>query len=347
MVWIKRLAAALLVLAISIVGIALISPSAVTIEREIEIDAPAATVYAQANDFRNFQLWSPWADIAPEVTQTTYLGSRRGVGAQMSWASEDARVGTGSQQIIAAEPYSAIDVALAFEGQGQAAARYEFTSLDSGKTQVLWSYHQEFGFDLVGRLLGRFFDGWIGPDYERGLKRLKLRAESLPATDFADLDVAEVTIPGVTLALIETRADPNATAVAQALGQAYFEILELMRTAGLDQAGVPRKINLGRENQIIFQAAIPVNAEPSDTLESVRLVPGYTGPALQIIHRGSYLSLPKTHDKILAYMAAYGIERVASPWESYVSDPSAVSEAELITELNYPVADDYVAGQPP
>jgi len=54
-------------------------------------------------------------------------------------------------------------------------------------------------------------------------------------------------------------------------------------------------------------------------------------------HIGSYRELATTHRKISAYLAATGIERNGPAWESYVSDPGKVPEAELLTYVYYPV----------
>ncbi len=52
---------------------------------------------------------------------------------------------------------------------------------------------------------------------------------------------------------------------------------------------------------------------------------------------GPYRNLATTHRKITAYLAALGIERNGSAWESYVSDPAKVEEKDLLTYVYYPV----------
>ncbi len=335
MIILRRLLIVLVLIALIIIGFALISPDRVRVERSILIDAPRATVFALANDFRNSEKWSPWADIAPEVTEVTFSGARRGVGAAMRWVSEDAQVGSGMQTITASEPFDRIAVDLSFEGQGEATADYRFRDVD-GQTEVTWAYAQVFGMSIPGRLIGRFLDGWIGPDYERGLSRLKTLAEQLPRDDFADLDVVELELEAMPLALIETGSEPAADAIAQALGQAFFEVLTFMRENELEQVGAPRKINLGVTDLYRFQAAIPVSGT-TEVPGRVKVIDSYSGPALKINHIGSYASLSNTHEKALAYMAALGFEPSGPEWESYVSDPQTVAVDALKTEIYYPV----------
>lgn len=335
MVIVRRLLIVLVLLALIIVGIALVSPGTVNIERSIRINAPQATVFALANDFRNSEKWSPWSDIAPDVTEVEFSGSERGVGAIMTWESEDAQVGSGSQRITLSEPFRTIETALSFEGQGEAATGLALRRVDE-QTEVTWSYRQEFGLSIPGRLIGRFLDGWIGPDYERGLARLKALAERLPSTDFAGLGVVEVDVSSVQLASVVTQSEPTTGAISQALGQAFYEVLSFIRENELQQAGAPLKISIGLTDVYRFQAAIPVTGNATSG-PRVKLVESYSGPALKVSHTGPYAMLSETHYKVQSYMAALGYTPAGPEWESYVSDPQDVPVEELRTEIFYPI----------
>ncbi len=336
MLLVRRLIVALVLIALIVVGFALISPDRVNIQRSITIDAPAATVFSQINDHRLFNRWSPWAEKAPEVTEVEFTGPGRGVGARMRWQSEDPNVGTGEQTITVSEAYERIEVALSFEGQGEAIATYELAPVD-GQTQVTWSYKQHFGWSIPGRLIGRLLEKYIGPDYERGLARLKTQAEGLPAADFADLAIKEVSVFPQPLALVETAAEPTSGAIAQSLGQAFFQVLTFMGENGLEQDGAPRKISLGLDSLYRFQAAIPVAGVVEDGSGGVVVAESYQGPALRATHIGPYQELADTHAKINAYVAALGLERNGSEWESYIDDPQQVAVDQLRTEIFYPI----------
>jgi effector-binding domain-containing protein len=65
----------------------------------------------------------------------------------------------------------------------------------------------------------------------------------------------------------------------------------------------------------------------------------YGGPAIRVAHTGPYGSLARTHEKIAAYLAAYGIERNGDAWESYESDPARTPESDLLTYVYYPVTE--------
>jgi effector-binding domain-containing protein len=77
----------------------------------------------------------------------------------------------------------------------------------------------------------------------------------------------------------------------------------------------------------------------------VRLGQSYGGPAIRVAHTGPYGGLARTHEKIAAYLAAYGIERNGDAWESYESDPARTPESDLLTYVYYPVTGDQGSSQ--
>lgn len=62
------------------------------------------------------------------------------------------------------------------------------------------------------------------------------------------------------------------------------------------------------------------------------------GGAALIIHRGSYRGLAATYDRLKEWMATHGHETGPAPWEVYTDDPSEVAEADLRTEVIWPLA---------
>jgi effector-binding domain-containing protein len=143
------------------------------------------------------------------------------------------------------------------------------------------------------------------------------------------------------IAYLPTRARREPGAIAEAMGKAYFEILNFIDDNNLDDAGAPLAITrtfAGAE--MMFDAAIPVrgitDATPGEG-PGVRIGKTYGGPVVRVRHVGSYRDLTATHRKIAAYLAAHGIERNGASWESYVSDPAKVAEQDLLTYVYYPI----------
>ncbi|MEL7536155.1 MAG: SRPBCC family protein [Pseudomonadota bacterium] len=338
MIWVRRLVIVLTLLVAAVLVYGLTLPDTTRVERTITIDRPAATVFAQLNDFRRFQLWSPWADKAPEVTTVEFSGPERGVGAVMRWESESPEVGSGQQTITVSEPHSRIETALVFDEFGENTAGYNLTAAPGGGTEVSWWFYQEHGWNLAGRLIGSMLDEWVGADYETGLARLKTLAESLPAEDFGELDVSDATLEPQVWLIRETSSAPTAAAVSEALGTAFFEIVTTIQENGLERRGQPIRLEQGFNGAARFAAAIPIAESDGVSLDgAVKMTAAYAGPALKAIHKGPYPSLADTHAKLRAYAAALGYETAGDLWESYVSDPGSIAESELITEVFLPV----------
>ncbi|MGH8539391.1 MAG: SRPBCC family protein [Stenotrophobium sp.] len=154
-----------LIVLLALVGLVL--PSTAHVERSVVIKAAPAEVFPEINSMREFNRWSPWSDLDPNMT-TTYTGPTSGVGAEMSWVG-NASVGTGSQEIIESVPDQRVKTKLVFGGYDHpSTASFVLTPVDAG-TRVTWNYDTSMGYDIVSRYFGLMLDHWIGKDYEKGL----------------------------------------------------------------------------------------------------------------------------------------------------------------------------------
>ncbi len=158
-----------------IVGLFL--PRHVLVERSISIAAPPAQVFALCTSFHNFNKWSPWAARDPEA-KYEFSGPEQGVGAKMTWTSENPEVGDGSQEIIEVSENEYVKLRLAFgEQTGETFAGYNLVAEGEG-TRFTWTLDADMGVSPIGRLFGLMMDRLIGADYETGLAALKKVAEA-------------------------------------------------------------------------------------------------------------------------------------------------------------------------
>ncbi len=307
------------------------------VEVSTEIDAHPATVFALLNDFRRLTLWSPLTDADPNV-RILYSGSSKGVGATMTW--DGAVVGSGTQTIVESRPYEHVGIVMSPGEPGEAKSWFDLAP-GTGTTMVTWSFEADYGMNIVGRYFASMLGGVVARDYENGLANLRELAESLPAADFSDLQIEHIVIEATEIAYLPTRSRPQSAAMSEAMGEAYFQVLNFIDEHDLEDAGAPMSImHTFSGAELEFDAAIPVRgvteATPRDGA-SVKLGHTYAGPVIRVEHIGSYRALGETHRKISAYLAAHGIERNGATWESYVSDPGDVPEEELLTYVFYPI----------
>ncbi len=166
----------LLILALGLGIVGLLLPSQTHVERSILIEASPAEIFPHLDSLRAFNAWSPWAQEAAD-TRYEFSGPDNGVGARMRWDSEQAGVGSGTQEIVASEPGRRVVTELNFGEQGQGIATWTLSETGA-VTRVDWAFDTEFGWDILGRYAGLFLDGLIGAEYETGLQRLKQLVET-------------------------------------------------------------------------------------------------------------------------------------------------------------------------
>ena len=148
-----------------------------SVERTITVHAPAARVHSLVDDFHQWTAWSPWEDLDPGM-QRTYSGSDRGVGAHYAWKG-NRKAGAGSMEITGSSAEE-IAIALAFLKPFKSESRLRFSFTPSGEdtTDVAWRMDGETSGATA--LMTRFMnmDKLVGPDFEKGLVRLKAAAEA-------------------------------------------------------------------------------------------------------------------------------------------------------------------------
>jgi effector-binding domain-containing protein len=324
-----------LVLLLIVIGLAL--PRHARVVASHEIDARPATVFALVNDFHRVALWSPWMETDPNA-RVIISGPQRGTGASMSW--DGLIIGTGSQVITESRPFEHIETWINPDEPGAARSWFDFTDRGSA-TLVSWSFEADYGYNLVGRYAALLLQSVIKKDYEHGLRNLGDLAESLPRTDFSDLELERLVVAAKDIAYRRTSALPDPASMSAAMGKAYFQILNFIDEYTLQEAGAPISISRSFDgSEMVFDAAIPVRGVSDTTpLEAsgVRIGKTYAGAVLRVRHQGPYRNLIQTHRKITAYLAALGIERNGDAWESYLSDPTKVPESEILTDLYYPI----------
>lgn len=322
--------------AVVLAAVGLLLPRTAHVERSIVIDAPPATVFTVLNGFRQFDRWSPWAGIDPDV-ETRYEGPETGVGAKMSW-SGNAQVGSGSQEILESVPYERIRLRLTFgDFGGDFTSTYTLAAEGSG-TRVTWGFDADYGSSIFGRYFGLLSDAMIGPDYEKGLGRLEQFAESLPRADLAGLSFETTSSVSRPLLLLSVRAADDANAVGVALGVAWGQLSGFITANGLARAGPPVAIHAGAQGDtLLLDAAIPVDGAELTPPAPIRAGRGHEGRVLKAVYTGDYAGLHAARDRVRAYLATSGLEAAGPLWEEYVSDPATTPPAELVTHILVPI----------
>lgn len=146
------------------------------VQRSSTIAAPPARIYQQIVDFHGWRKWSPWEDLDPDL-QRTYSGADSGTGAVYAW-SGNRKAGKGRMEITEATEPSKIAIELTFEKPFKARNETVFNIQPKREgTLVTWTITGKK--TVMTRVMGIFvsMDRFLGPDFEKGLARLKASSE--------------------------------------------------------------------------------------------------------------------------------------------------------------------------
>lgn len=332
----KKVGFVLLLLIAAFVVTGYLLPKQVHVERSITIERPAAMMFEMLNGYRYFNEWSPWAKRDPNA-KFTVSGPESGVGARISWVGEPQLVGSGWQQIVASKPYEQINIKLDFDAQGVADTGFTLAPVGDA-TRVTWFFDSDltegvnFLDSFLARYFGLLFDRWVGGDYELGLSNLKQYAESIPASEFSQLEIERVNLEAQTILFVTSSSTQDPGDIALAMSAAYSEISKFMNQSGIRMNGQPMAITRARgEGTYQFDAAIPVDFVPSGLSGNINSGLSPAGPAVRAVHHGAYDQMMPTYTKLAAYMSAHGLRQGQVSWEHYISDPGNTAPGELIT----------------
>ena len=111
----------------------------------------------------------------------------------MSWTSDNADVGNGSQTITKYEPPNFVEARARFRHARQAGRHASTLCLRPSGTNVTWTFKSDLE-GIPAKWFGLMFDRWIGADYEKGLAKLKAVAETRSRTNRAGTACASATL---------------------------------------------------------------------------------------------------------------------------------------------------------
>src|ERR1700712_4931241 len=147
-----------------------------SVERTVNVKAPASRVHGLVNDFHHWTGWSPWEDPDAHLDRS-YPGPDEGIGAHYAW-SGNRKAGAGSMEITRSSAEEiVVDVEFLKPFKSTSTTVFSFVTAGEG-TDVTWQMtgEQKGMMAVFGKLMK--MDKLIGPDFEKGLARVKVAAES-------------------------------------------------------------------------------------------------------------------------------------------------------------------------
>jgi uncharacterized protein YndB with AHSA1/START domain len=174
----KKVLIGLILVVGGFVAYAATRPASYRVERSTKVEAPAAVVFSQLEDFKAWAAWSPWEKLDPQMKKT-FEGPAKGVGAVYSWEGNK-KVGKGKMTITESQPPTLLRLRLEFMEPFAGIATTTFTLTPEGDKATGATWAMEGTNNLMGKMFGVFMplDKAIGGSFEQGLASLKAISET-------------------------------------------------------------------------------------------------------------------------------------------------------------------------
>jgi hypothetical protein len=174
----RKVVLVLVVAVIGLLGVVATRPDRYHVERAADVGAPAAAVFAEIDDLRAWNAWSPWEKRDPAMKKT-FSATTSGVGASYAWEGNK-EVGKGRMIITESRPGERVAQKLEFLEPFVSTADIAFALKAAGpsSTHVTWSMDGRNNFIGKAFSLVMDVDKMIGKDFETGLASLKQVVEA-------------------------------------------------------------------------------------------------------------------------------------------------------------------------
>lgn len=299
-------------------------------QQKIYIKAAPQTVFRLVSDLHYWKDWSPFMEGDNDLN-SVFTGPERGLRSKHVWKGKNGR--SGSQEIVACNPYESIRIKLDMGGSGQAFDEWTFKDTTDGvivgwklaMTDLSYPFHRYFGY---------FIEGTMKPLQERGLQKIKELAEGASPA----IRIEEITKEAVNaVAILDSAMMPD---VEHKLADDFSMLEKLMAYGRTAAAGPAFAVfyNWDADKPIKFRVAYPV-AEEVREHGLMHLYRWEAGKMLKAVHSGPAEGLVNVHVEMDNYMQDFVMKlRGAGVYEVYLKQETAVKDSSVIvTEVYYPI----------
>ncbi len=332
----KTIGISILGLIILLVIVGFFLPSKSIVERSMVINASPAVVFEQVNTLKNWEKWSPWKEMDPEMVNT-YGEKPSGIGAYYSWVGPAS--GEGKLTITESQPNSMIKSDLDFGEMGIAKCDYYFEDAEGG-TKMTWKYESELGGSPINRWIGFLLHGMLADQFDSGMNKINSYASTLVANPTQDARVENVEVidmPVINYIAIHDTA--SLATIGQKLGQHYATLEEESGRQNLEMAGSPFAIYYSEsETNFDMDVAMQINKMANSHGNIIAsTIPA--GKAVVASFYGPYEKSGMGHAAANKFIMEHPeLVVTGAPREVYVTDPESEPDAsKWLTQIIYPV----------
>lgn len=311
----------------------LFGPKMIKVERSTDINAPKELVQKQLANLKFFHdAWSPWTE-RDSAMKTSYTGEPGQPGSTYAWESDKDDVGKGSMTYEKTVNDSVLQ-SLHFDGMGSTPV-YFITKEENNVTHVTWGMMFEIGFFGRAPMLFINMEKQIGPDYERGLAKLKPLLEQMAAAPAAtQYEIKELQWDAKTF---YGKKDKLAfDKIAPFFAENYSKIGADIAKAKEQPIGPPKAIYFAFDEKTMVADLAAVMEVPEGTkIAGWEKFETPAGKVLMIEYYGPYEKSAEAHYAMDAYIKKNGLTQ-GNVIEEYVTDPMTEKDpAKWLTNIYY------------
>jgi effector-binding domain-containing protein len=126
------------------------------------------------------------------------------------------------------------------------------------------------------------------------------------------------------------------------LGAFFMEVYPKLRGALRAQGSTPAGPQFARyyngdPSAFDVEAGLPFRGSFMQTADEIRVVRLPGGRAAKTLHVGAYDTLSQEYRRLETWIAQKRLRAAEGPWESYIDDPAKTPQADVRTEVFWPL----------
>jgi len=328
----KKIVIWILAVILVLVLIAYLLPRHYKVVRSVYIKSNPELIYDLTSNFVKWKLWEPWTKAIDSTVVYELTGKEGQVGTIWKWNGKI--LGSGQMTSTGYIPGRLFAYDLEFN-KGKYKSKGLITieqSADSSK--VSWIDEGDLGFNPLARYFGLGMDKMMGPDFQKGMSKLKTVCEARALWP----KIEEKTMPAMVTLLIRDSAGPKT--YEKVMGKAFGELSAYVKSNNLKCLGHPFAIYLKYDtitmNAVMDLGFIVEKAEKGKGRVRVENITARN--VVMAYYFGPYDKTSGTYRILSQYIREAEKEITGGPWEIYANDPMIVKDpAKFETDIMFPV----------
>jgi effector-binding domain-containing protein len=310
-----------------------------TVEESIVINAPKNMVYEYISNLNNFNEWSPWSEVDPNM-EITISGDGKSVGSQYQWeGNKDA--GKGGMKIIEKDR-DRVDIELTFiePWESESFTQYRFEETENG-TKVIWYMEGRMPYPMNIFNLFSMMKNAIGTEYQKGLNAVKEILEERNSLGIGKYKIQETHLSETTFWGIKSKV--SFREMEDFFTNSYAQLYESLEKHEVNQIAIPSALYYiwdeeNMETEVAATLAFDGNGpeKTPEGLSSWKL----SGPALKVAYSGDYENLADVHGALHKALEERGVFPKSPAIEKYLIGPATETNPDnYLTHIYYLIED--------